>query len=233
MDLAPICRTRIECVRRGERASDSRRRRPTMFRTWRTSRPSDCARLSRLRDLAQLEPSHRLRAIRPLAARLRIRALGIALGMKEAAGADRIPPSPTSTRLRRASSRWLERLLTSSGRPFSVSLGPAHPARGLASPARLFEGLAGQVPCLQGAWAPRPIGVLQGLAARPPSRADVPAYKAIRTRASRATGHMRDPAFRANLLRKPRAAALGHGGRLYLTYDLIFLWRSREHDAGT
>ncbi len=92
--------------------------------------------------------------------------LGIALGMKDAGRgviefiSDFNTPSPESE------FEMIGRLLTASGRPFSVSLAQAHSRpEGWRRLLGLVEGLVAKGHAAKAQVAPRPIGVLQGLQA--------------------------------------------------------------------
>ena len=130
--------------------------------------------------------------------------LGIALGMKDAGRgviefiSDFNTPNPESE------FEMLDRLLTASGRPFSVSLAQAHSRPdGWRRLLGLVEGLAAKGHNAKAQVAPRPIGVLQGLQASRIPFSMCAAYKAIqhKTVAER-LAIMRNPEFRAQILKE-------------------------------
>src|SRR3984893_16402071 len=128
--------------------------------------------------------------------------LGIALGMKAAGRSviefisDFNTPSPERE------FEMIERLLTASGRPFSVSLAQRHSKpEGLRRLLGLVEGLGAKGHAVKAQVAPRPIGVLQGLQASRIPFSMCRAYKAIQHKSvAERLAIMRDPAFRATLL---------------------------------
>ena len=130
--------------------------------------------------------------------------LGIALGMKDAGSgviefiSDFNTPNPESE------FEMIDRLLTASGRPFSVSLAQRHSRPdGWRRLLGLVEGLAKKGHAAKAQVAPRPIGVLQGLQASRTPFSMCPSYKAIASKsvAERLT-IMCDPTFRAQLLKE-------------------------------
>src|SRR5260221_1775745 len=128
--------------------------------------------------------------------------LGIALGMKDAGSgviefiSDFNTPSPESE------FEMIDRLLSASVRPFSVSLGQAHSTPdGWRRLLGLVEGLAPKGHSAKAQVAPRPIGVLQGLQASRTPFSMCRSYKTIQHNSvAERLAIMRDPAFRAKLL---------------------------------
>ena len=129
--------------------------------------------------------------------------LGIALGMKDAGSgviefiSDFNTPNPESE------FEMIDRLLTASGRPFSVSLAQAHRRPdGWRRLLGLVEGLAGKGHAAKAQVAPRPIGVLQGLQAHAAcrSRCAPPTRRSPSKSVAERLAIMRDPSFRAKLL---------------------------------
>ena len=140
--------------------------------------------------------------------------LGIALGMKDAGRgviefiSDFNTPNPESE------FEMIDRLLTASGRPFSVSLAQGHSKpEGWRRLLGLVEGLAAKGHAAKAQVAPRPIGVLQGLQASRTPFSMCRSYKAIQHKSvAERLAIMRDPAFRAKLLAEAHEPlALGHG----------------------
>src|SRR5260370_6540779 len=93
--------------------------------------------------------------------------LGIALGMKDAGRGVIEFISAFNTPSPESEFEMIERLLTASGRPFSVSLAQRHSKPdGRLRLLGLVDGLAAKGHSAKAQVAPRPIGVLQGLQAR-------------------------------------------------------------------
>jgi N-acyl-D-aspartate/D-glutamate deacylase len=150
--------------------------------------------------------------------------LGIALGMKDAGSgviefiSDFNTPSPESE------FEMLDRLLSASGRPFSVSLAQAHRRPdGWRRLLGLVEGLVAKGHSAKAQVAPRPIGVLQGLQASRTPFSMCPAYKAIanKTVAER-LATLRDPSFRAKLLAEAREPLRSDMAARLTDYDRMF-----------
>jgi N-acyl-D-aspartate/D-glutamate deacylase len=150
--------------------------------------------------------------------------MGIALGMKDAGSgviefiSDFNTPSPESE------FEMIDRLLTASGRPFSVSLAQAHRRPdGWRRLLGLVEGLADKGHCAKAQVAPRPIGVLQGLQASRVPFSMCRAYKDDRAQERRraAGDHARSELPRDAARAEPRAAALDMAARL-VDYDRMF-----------
>src|SRR5262249_1299780 len=150
--------------------------------------------------------------------------LGIALGMKDAGRgviefiSDFNTPSPESE------FEMIDRLLTASGRPFSVWRAQRHSKHeswgGLLG---LVEGLAAKGHAAKAQVAPRPIGVLQGLQASRIPFSMCRSYKAIqhKTVAER-LAIMRDPAFRTQLLKEAREPLRSDMAARLTDYDRMF-----------
>jgi len=137
--------------------------------------------------------------------------LGIALGMKDAGSgviefiSDFNTPSPESE------FEMLDRLLSASGRPFSVSLAQAH--RRLASPARAGRRSRGQGTFGQGAGGAAADRRAAGPAGEPHAVLDVPGLQGHRQQdgGGAAGDHARSVVPREAAGRIAGAAALGHG----------------------
>jgi N-acyl-D-aspartate/D-glutamate deacylase len=150
--------------------------------------------------------------------------LGIALGMKDAGSgviefiSDFNTPSPESE------FEMLDRLLSASGRPFSVSLAQTHRRPdGWRRLLGLVEGLAAKGHAAKAQVAPRPIGVLQGLQGSRIPFSGCPSYKAIadKTVAER-LAIMRDPSFRAKLLEESDVPLKSDMAVRLTDYDRMF-----------
>jgi N-acyl-D-aspartate/D-glutamate deacylase len=150
--------------------------------------------------------------------------MGIALGMKDAGRgviefiSDFNTPNPESE------FEMVDRLLTASGRPFSVSLAQRHTKpEGWRRLLGLVEGLASKGHSAKAQVAPRPIGVLQGLQASRIPFSMCRSYKAIahKTVAER-LGIMRDPTFRAKLLEESREPLRSDMAARLVDYDRMF-----------
>ena len=161
--------------------------------------------------------------------------MGIALGMKDAGSgviefiSDFNTPSPESE------FEMIDRLLTASGRPFSVSLAQAHRRPdGWRRLLGLVEGLAAKGHAAKAQVAPRPIGVLQGLQASRIPFSMCASYKAIaKQERRRAAGdHARPVVPREAAGGEPRAAALRHGGAPHRLRPHVPARRSAELRAG-
>src|SRR5262249_38151173 len=138
--------------------------------------------------------------------------LGIALGMKDAGTgviefiSDFNTPNPESE------FEMLDRLLSASGRPFSVSLAQAHsrPA-GWRRLLGLVEKRAAKGHAAKAQVAPRPIGVLQGLQASRIPFSMCRSYKDIQHKSvAERLAIMRDPAFRAQILKEAHEPLRSH-----------------------
>ena len=151
--------------------------------------------------------------------------LGIALGMKDAGTgviefiSDFNTPNPESE------FEMIDRLLTASGRPFSVSLAQApFQARRLAPPARPGRGAGGQGPCRQGAGGAAADRRAAGPAGEPHPVLDVPRptrrsqHKSVAERLA----IMRDPAFRAKLLAEAHEPLRSDMAARLTDYDRMF-----------
>jgi N-acyl-D-aspartate/D-glutamate deacylase len=150
--------------------------------------------------------------------------LGIALGMKDAGSgviefiSDFNTPSPESE------FEMLGRLLSASGRPFSVSLAQAHSRPdGWRRLLGLVEGLVAKGHSAKAQVAPRPSGVLQGLQASRTPFSMCPSYKAIanKTVAER-LAILRDPSFRAKLLAESHEPLRSEMASRLADYDRMF-----------
>jgi N-acyl-D-aspartate/D-glutamate deacylase len=150
--------------------------------------------------------------------------LGIALGMKDAGSgviefiSDFNTPNPESE------FEMLDRLLSASGRPFSVSLAQAHRRPdGWRRLLGLVEGLAAKGHAAKAQVAPRPIGVLQGLQASRTPFSMCPSYKAIANKTvMERLAIMRDPSFRATLLKESEAPLKSEMAARLTDYDRMF-----------
>jgi N-acyl-D-aspartate/D-glutamate deacylase len=150
--------------------------------------------------------------------------MGIALGMKDAGSgviefiSDFNTPSPESE------FEMIDRLLTASGRPFSVSLAQAHRRpEGWRRLLGLVEGLARKGHEAKAQVAPRPIGVLQGLQGSRIPFSMCPSYKEIASRSvADRLAIMRDPAFRARLLEESREPLRSDMAARLTDYDRMF-----------
>src|SRR5882757_7947181 len=150
--------------------------------------------------------------------------LGIALGMKDAGKgviefiSDFNTPSPESE------FEMIDRLLTASGRPFSVSLAQAHRRPdGWRRLLGLVEGLAAKGHSAKAQVAPRPIGVLQGLQASRTPFSMCASYKAIAQKSvAERLAILRDPSFRAKLLEESHAPLRSDMAARLTDYDRMF-----------
>ena len=150
--------------------------------------------------------------------------LGIALGMKDAGSgviefiSDFNTPSPESE------FEMLDRLLSASGRPFSVSLAQAHRRPdGWRRLLGLVEGLVAKGHSAKAQVAPRPIGVLQGLQASRTPFSMCPAYKVIADKSvAERLAIMRDPSFRAKLLAESHEPLRSEMAARLADYDRMF-----------
>jgi N-acyl-D-aspartate/D-glutamate deacylase len=150
--------------------------------------------------------------------------LGIALGMKDAGSgviefiSDFNTPNPESE------FEMLDRLLTASGRPFSVSLAQAHRRPdGWRRLLGLVEGLASKGHMAKAQVAPRPIGVLQGLQASRIPFSMCASYKAIAKKdVAERLAIMRDPSFRAKILEESREPLRSDMAARLTDYDRMF-----------
>ena len=150
--------------------------------------------------------------------------MGIALGMKDAGKgviefiSDFNTPSPESE------FEMIDRLLTASGRPFSVSLAQAHRRPdGWRRLLGLVEGLAAKGHSAKAQVAPRPIGVLQGLQASRIPFSMCASYKAIASKSvAERLAIMRDPSFRAKLLAESHEPLRSDMAARLTDYDRMF-----------
>jgi len=150
--------------------------------------------------------------------------LGITLGMKDAGSgviefiSDFNTPSPESE------FEMIDRLLSASGRPFSVSLAQAHKRPdGWRRLLGLVEGLASKGHAAKAQVAPRPIGVLQGLQASRIPFSMCASYKAIAKRSvAERVAIMRDPTFRAKLLEESHEPLRSDMAARLTDYDRMF-----------
>jgi len=150
--------------------------------------------------------------------------LGIAMGMKEAGSgviefiSDFNTPNPESE------FEMIDRLLSASGRPFSVSLAQAHRRpEGWRRLLGLVEGLANKGHAAKAQVAPRPIGVLQGLQASRIPFSMCASYKAIAKKSvAERVAIMRDPSFRAKLLEESREPLRSDMAARLTDYDRMF-----------
>ena len=150
--------------------------------------------------------------------------LGITLGMKDAGSgviefiSDFNTPSPESE------FEMIDRLLSASGRPFSVSLAQAHRRpEGWRRLLGLVEGLANKGHAAKAQVAPRPIGVLQGLQASRIPFSMCASYKAIAKRSvAERVAIMRDPTFRAKLLEESHEPLRSDMAARLTDYDRMF-----------
>ena len=150
--------------------------------------------------------------------------LGIALGMKDAGRgviefiSDFNTPNPESE------FEMIDRLLTASGRPFSVSLAQGHSKpEGWRRLLGLVEGLAAKGHAAKAQVAPRPIGVLQGLQASRTPFSMCRSYKAIQHKSvAERLAIMRDPAFRAKLLAEAHEPLRSDMAARLTDYDRMF-----------
>src|SRR5437868_5265400 len=150
--------------------------------------------------------------------------LGIALGMKDAGAgviefiSDFNTPDPESE------FEMIDRLLAASGRPFSVSLAQRHSKpeswRRLLG---LVEHLVAKGHAAKAQVAPRPIGVLQGLQASRIPFSMCRSYKAIQHNSvAERLASMRDPAFRAQLLKEAHEPLRSEMAARLVDYDRMF-----------
>jgi N-acyl-D-aspartate/D-glutamate deacylase len=150
--------------------------------------------------------------------------LGITLGMKDAGSgviefiSDFNTPNPESE------FEMIDRLLSASGRPFSVSLAQAHRRPdGWRRLLGLVEGLAGKGHAAKAQVAPRPIGVLQGLQASRIPFSMCASYKAIAKKSvAERVAIMRDPSFRAKLLEESHEPLRSDMAARLTDYDRMF-----------
>ncbi|MFI5030445.1 MAG: amidohydrolase family protein [Reyranellales bacterium] len=150
--------------------------------------------------------------------------LGITLGMKDAGSgviefiSDFNTPNPESE------FEMIDRLLSASGRPFSVSLAQAHRRPdGWRRLLGLVEGLANKGHAAKAQVAPRPIGVLQGLQASRIPFSMCASYKAIAKKSvAERVAIMRDPSFRAKLLEESHEPLRSDMAARLTDYDRMF-----------
>jgi N-acyl-D-aspartate/D-glutamate deacylase len=150
--------------------------------------------------------------------------LGITLGMKDAGSgviefiSDFNTPNPESE------FEMIDRLLSASGRPFSVSLAQAHKRPdGWRLLLGLVEGLAAKGHAAKAQVAPRPIGVLQGLQASRIPFSMCASYKAIAKKSvAERVAIMRDPTFRAKLLEESHEPLRSDMAARLTDYDRMF-----------
>src|SRR6187455_102179 len=150
--------------------------------------------------------------------------MGIVLGMKEAGSgviefiSDFNTPNPESE------FEMIDRLLTASGRPFSVSLAQAHRRPdGWRRLLGLVEELAAKGHSAKAQVAPRPIGVLQGLQGSRIPFSMCASYKAIAKKSvAERLAIMRDPAFRAKLLEEAHEPLRSDMAARLVDYDRMF-----------
>ena len=150
--------------------------------------------------------------------------LGIALGMKDAGRgviefiSDFNTPNPESE------FEMLDRLLTASGRPFSVSLAQRHSRPdGWRRLLGLVEGLVAKGHSAKAQVAPRPIGVLQGLQASRIPFSMCAAYKAIQHKSvAERLAIMRDPTFRAQILKEANEPLRSEMAARLTDFDRMF-----------
>ena len=150
--------------------------------------------------------------------------LGIALGMKDAGRgviefiSDFNTPNPESE------FEMLDRLLTASGRPFSVSLAQRHSRPdGWRRLLGLVEGLVAKGHSAKAQVAPRPIGVLQGLQASRTPFSMCAAYKEIQHKSvAERLAIMRDPAFRARVLQESNEPLRSEMAARLTDFDRMF-----------
>ncbi|UYN97418.1 MAG: amidohydrolase family protein [Enhydrobacter sp.] len=150
--------------------------------------------------------------------------LGIALGMKDAGSgviefiSDFNTPDPESE------FAMIDRLLTASGRPFSVSLAQRHSRPdGWRRLLGLVEGLAVKGHSAKAQVAPRPIGVLQGLQASRIPFSMCRSYKEIAHKSvAERLSILRDSAFRAKLLAEARQPLRSEMAARLADYDRMF-----------
>ena len=150
--------------------------------------------------------------------------LGIALGMKDAGRgviefiSDFNTPNPESE------FEMLDRLLTASGRPFSVSLAQRHSRPdGWRRLLGLVEGLVAKGHSAKAQVAPRPIGVLQGLQASRIPFSMCAAYKEIQHKSvEERLAIMRDPAFRARILKESNEPLRSEMAARLTDFDRMF-----------
>jgi N-acyl-D-aspartate/D-glutamate deacylase len=150
--------------------------------------------------------------------------LGITLGMKDAGSgviefiSDFNTPNPESE------FEMIDRLLSASGRPFSVSLAQAHRRPdGWRRLLGLVEGLASKGHAAKAQVAPRPIGVLQGLQASRIPFSMCASYKAIAKKSvAERVAIMRDPTFRAKLLEESHEPLRSDMAARLTDYDRMF-----------
>ncbi len=150
--------------------------------------------------------------------------LGIAMGMKDAGAgviefiSDFNTPNPESE------FEMIDRLLTASGRPFSVSLAQRHSRPdGWRRLLGLVGGLANKGHAAKAQVAPRPIGVLQGLQASRTPFSMCRTYKAIQSNSvAEKLAAMRDPAVRAKILEEAREPLRSDMAARLTDYDRMF-----------
>ncbi|SJZ44236.1 dihydroorotase [Enhydrobacter aerosaccus] len=150
--------------------------------------------------------------------------LGIALGMKDAGSgviefiSDFNTPNPETE------FEMLDRLLTASGRPFSVSLAQRHSRPdGWRRLLGLVEGLAAKGHVAKAQVAPRPIGVLQGLQASRIPFSMCRSYKEIAHKSvAERLAILRDPAFRAKILEESHEPLRSEMAARLTDYDRMF-----------
>src|SRR6185437_12289395 len=119
----------------------------------------------------------------------------------------------------------VDRLLSASGRPFSVSLAQRHTKpEGWRRLLGLVEGLAAKGHSAKAQVAPRPIGVLQGLQASRIPFSMCASYKAIAKKGmAERLAILRDPAFRAQLLKESQEPLRSDMAARLTDYDRMFL----------
>ncbi|MBS0518019.1 MAG: amidohydrolase family protein [Proteobacteria bacterium] len=150
--------------------------------------------------------------------------LGIALGMKDAGSgaiefiSDFNVPDPETE------FAMIDRLLTASGRPFSVSLAQRHSRpEGWRRLLGLVEGLAAKGHRVKAQVAPRPIGVLQGLQASRIPFSMCHSYKAVAHKSvTERLAILRDPAFRAKILEESQEPLRSEMAARLVDYDRMF-----------
>src|SRR4029077_17868469 len=118
----------------------------------------------------------------------------------------------------------IDRLLTASGRPFSVSLAQRHSKpQGWGRVLGRVEGLAAKGHAAKAQVAPRPIGVLQGLQASAIPFSMCRSYKDIQHKSvAERLAIMRDRAFRAQLLKEAHEPLRSEMAARLVDYDRMF-----------
>ena len=150
--------------------------------------------------------------------------LGIALGMKDAGRGVIEFISDFNTPNAESEFEMLDRLLSASGRPFSVSLAQAHSRPdGWRRLLGLVEGLAAKGHSAKAQVAPRPIGVLQGLQASRIPFSMCASYKAIQNKTvAERLAIMRDPTFRAQILKESQEPLRSEMAARLTDFDRMF-----------